>query len=110
MTAVFLTAWVGFTGLERWNELAPWSAAMAAGLFWAGVVAGTWWFAEWTLFPRARHGADAGADPRGAAAPDGEPAEVREARAGTAPDRVGVAAGEPASGLGSARGERTDAR
>ncbi|MFD9377451.1 hypothetical protein ACFWBH_18235 [Streptomyces sp. NPDC059999] len=90
MAAVFLTAWVGFTGLERWSELAPWPAAVAAGLFWACVVAGTWWFAEWTLFPRARRGADGGRDPRTATAPDGGPTEEREAGRDPSPDRVGA--------------------
>ncbi|MER5779543.1 hypothetical protein ABT144_35685 [Streptomyces sp. NPDC002039] len=90
MTAVFLTAWVGFTGLERWSELAPWSAAVAAGLFWAGVVAGTWWFAEWTLFPRARRDADAGRDPRRAVAPDSAPTGERGAERNANPDRVGA--------------------
>ncbi|MFD5936583.1 hypothetical protein [Streptomyces sp. NPDC060333] len=90
MTAVFLTAWVGFTGLERWSELAPWSGAVAAGILWAGVVAGTWWFAEWTLFPRARRGGDADRDPRRVAAPDGGPGGEREAERASDPDRVGA--------------------
>ncbi|MGI5447010.1 hypothetical protein ACQEVM_14785 [Streptomyces sp. CA-243310] len=90
MTAVFLTAWVGFTGLERWSERAPWSAAVAAGMFWAGVVAGTWWFAQWTLFPRARRGADADRGPRRAQAPDSGPGGEQHAERGSVPDRVGA--------------------
>ncbi|MFD3329913.1 hypothetical protein [Streptomyces sp. NPDC058701] len=54
-TAVVLAiSWVVLTGVERWGEGAPWSAAVLSGLLWAVVVTGAWWFAEWTQASRLR--------------------------------------------------------
>ncbi len=48
-TAVVLViSWVVMTGVERVVEHAPWQSAVLRGLLWAGVVAGAWWFSEWT--------------------------------------------------------------
>ncbi|MFE3519772.1 hypothetical protein [Streptomyces sp. NPDC059166] len=48
---VLLTGWVALTAVERWAENSPWPRAMLGGLLWASVVAGVWWFAEWTQSP-----------------------------------------------------------
>ncbi|WP_406406411.1 hypothetical protein OG923_00720 [Streptomyces halstedii] len=48
---VLLSGWLVLTAVERWAEQAPWPDAVAAGLLWACVVAGVWWFAEWTQSP-----------------------------------------------------------
>ncbi|MFI2779986.1 hypothetical protein [Streptomyces sp. ALB3] len=48
---VLISAWVALTAVERWAEDAPWPSAVRGGLVWACVVAGVWWFAEWTQSP-----------------------------------------------------------
>ncbi|MFG2926253.1 hypothetical protein ACGFYA_32715 [Streptomyces sp. NPDC048305] len=48
---VLLSGWVALTAVERWAENSPWPGAMLSGLLWASVVAGVWWFAEWTQSP-----------------------------------------------------------
>ncbi|MEV0012570.1 hypothetical protein AB0M10_31495 [Streptomyces sp. NPDC051840] len=48
---VLLGGWVALTAVERWAENSPWPGAMLSGLLWASVVAGVWWFAEWTQSP-----------------------------------------------------------
>ncbi|MFC8229766.1 hypothetical protein [Streptomyces sp. NPDC057287] len=48
---MLLSGWVALTAVERWAEQAPWSSAVLRGLLWACVVAGVWWFAEWTQSP-----------------------------------------------------------
>ncbi|MFD8798227.1 hypothetical protein [Streptomyces atroolivaceus] len=48
---VLLGGWVALTAVERWAEQAPWPDAVLGGLLWACVVAGVWWFAEWTQSP-----------------------------------------------------------
>ncbi|MFC9948585.1 hypothetical protein [Streptomyces pratensis] len=48
---VLLSGWVVLTAVERWAERAPWPSAVLSGLLWACVVAGVWWFAEWTQSP-----------------------------------------------------------
>jgi hypothetical protein len=53
VVAVLLTGWVVLTAVERWVEQAPWLSAVLAGLLWSCVVAGAWWFAEWTQLTRA---------------------------------------------------------
>jgi hypothetical protein len=53
VVAVLLTGWVVLTAVERWVERAPWPSAVPAGLLWSCVVAGAWWFAEWTQLTRA---------------------------------------------------------
>ncbi|TLQ42743.1 hypothetical protein [Streptomyces marianii] len=57
VAAVLLSAWVVLAAVERWTEKASWSSAVSAGLLWSGVVAGAWWFAEWTQAGRFRPGA-----------------------------------------------------
>ncbi|WP_256076354.1 hypothetical protein [Streptomyces sp. BpilaLS-43] len=59
---VLLIGWVVLASVEHRAEQAPWPRAVPAGLLWACVVAGVWWFAEWTQAPvrtarRARRGA-----------------------------------------------------
>ncbi|MFC9123722.1 hypothetical protein ACFTXO_28625 [Streptomyces sp. NPDC057067] len=58
---VLLSGWVVLTAVERWAEQAPWPGAVRGGLLWACVVAGVWWFAEWTQSPlrTAREAAEA---------------------------------------------------
>lgn len=51
VVTVLLSGWLVLTAVERWAEQAPWPDAVAAGLLWACVVAGVWWFAEWTQSP-----------------------------------------------------------
>ncbi|ATW52273.1 hypothetical protein CGZ69_35480 [Streptomyces peucetius subsp. caesius ATCC 27952] len=53
VVAVLLTGWAVLTAVERWAERAPWPSAVLAGLLWSCVVAGAWWFAEWTQLTRA---------------------------------------------------------
>ncbi|MEU0132884.1 hypothetical protein ABZ172_02405 [Streptomyces sp. NPDC006296] len=48
---MLLSGWVALTGVERWAERAPWPDAVLSGLMWSCVVAGVWWFAEWTQAP-----------------------------------------------------------
>ncbi|MEU1211588.1 hypothetical protein ACFYSH_07895 [Streptomyces sp. NPDC005791] len=48
---VLVSGWVALTAVERWAEHAPWPRAMLGGLLWSCVVAGVWWFAEWTQSP-----------------------------------------------------------
>ncbi|MFE4693907.1 hypothetical protein ACFRH6_28155 [Streptomyces sp. NPDC056749] len=48
---VLLGGWVALTAVERWAEGAPWPSAVLGGLLWSCVVAGVWWFAEWTQSP-----------------------------------------------------------
>ncbi|MFF5724641.1 hypothetical protein [[Kitasatospora] papulosa] len=48
---VLLGGWVALTAVERWAEGAPWPSAVGSGLLWSCVVAGVWWFAEWTQSP-----------------------------------------------------------
>ncbi|MFV0126585.1 hypothetical protein ACLGI4_02505 [Streptomyces sp. HMX112] len=45
---VLVVAWVVLAVVERRAEHAPWGDAVPQGLIWASVVAGVWWFAEWT--------------------------------------------------------------
>ncbi|WP_234433211.1 hypothetical protein [Streptomyces sp. NRRL WC-3549] len=84
---VLLIGWVVLASVEHWAEQEPWPRAVPAGLLWACVVAGVWWFAEWTQSPvrtarrsrgrtpaeggRRRHGAveDPDPHPRGSSAP-----------------------------------------
>ncbi|MFE4214950.1 hypothetical protein [Streptomyces sp. NPDC056844] len=58
---MLLSGWVVLTAVERWAEQAPWPGAVRGGLLWACVVAGVWWFAEWTQSPlrTARQAAEA---------------------------------------------------
>ncbi|PWS51416.1 hypothetical protein DLE01_12405 [Streptomyces sp. FT05W] len=48
---MLLGGWVALTAVERWAEGAPWPSAVRSGLLWSCVVAGVWWFAEWTQSP-----------------------------------------------------------
>ncbi|MEV6264668.1 hypothetical protein AB0M42_28510 [Streptomyces sp. NPDC051784] len=48
---MLLSSWVALTAVERWAEHSPWPSAMLGGLLWSSVVAGVWWFAEWTQSP-----------------------------------------------------------
>ncbi|MFJ9055161.1 hypothetical protein [Streptomyces sp. NPDC102409] len=48
---VLLGGWVALTAVERWAEQEPWPSAVLGGLLWSCVVAGVWWFAEWTQSP-----------------------------------------------------------
>ncbi|MDF6017487.1 hypothetical protein [Streptomyces sp. JH34] len=48
---MLLSGWVVLTAVERWGERAPWPSAVLSGLLWSCVVAGVWWFAEWTQSP-----------------------------------------------------------
>ncbi|MCZ7456932.1 hypothetical protein [Streptomyces sp. WMMC940] len=57
VATVLLSSWVLLAAVERWTEKASWSSAVWAGLLWSGVVAGAWWFAEWTQAGRFRAGA-----------------------------------------------------
>ncbi|MFD3538523.1 hypothetical protein ACFWUQ_03375 [Streptomyces sp. NPDC058662] len=62
---------MALTGVERWNEGASWRAATLSGLVWGVVVAGAWWFAEWTQIGRRREvrpGSRAGTGERSTAA------------------------------------------
>ncbi|MFF4248032.1 hypothetical protein ACFYY2_26705 [Streptomyces sp. NPDC001822] len=58
---VLLSGWVALTAVERVAEGASWPGAALGGLLWASVVAGVWWFAEWTQSPlrTAREAAEA---------------------------------------------------
>ncbi|HWU10952.1 MAG TPA: hypothetical protein VN520_32135 [Streptomyces sp.] len=77
---VLLSGWVALTAVERWGEQAPWPDAALSGLLWACVVAGVWWFAEWTQSPlsTAREAAARKAAARAAARPQGEAPHGRE--------------------------------
>ncbi|MFJ2231604.1 hypothetical protein [Streptomyces halstedii] len=51
VVTVLLSGWLVLTAVEHWAEQESWPDAVAAGLLWACVVAGVWWFAEWTQSP-----------------------------------------------------------
>ncbi|MGW5849949.1 hypothetical protein ACWFQ8_18685 [Streptomyces sp. NPDC055254] len=74
--AVLAISWVALAGVERWNEGASWRAALLSGLVWGVVVAGAWWFAEWTQMGRPR-----GTRPGGGAGTE-EPSARAEAEDG----------------------------
>ncbi|MEU2679698.1 MULTISPECIES: hypothetical protein [unclassified Streptomyces] len=97
---MLLSGWVVLTAVERWAEQAPWPGAVRGGLLWACVVAGVWWFAEWTQSPlrTAREAAEA----REAAASSGPQDGVPHDR-----EREGGADDEPADGR---RGSTTASR
>ena len=61
-TAVLVISWVALTGVERWSEDASWRVALLSGLVWGVVVAGAWWFAEWTQSGRPRVGRPVGGE------------------------------------------------
>lgn len=48
---MLVVGWVVLTAAERYAERSPWPSAMLGGLLWSCVVAGVWWFAEWTQSP-----------------------------------------------------------
>ncbi|AEN14141.1 hypothetical protein K373_05489 [Streptomyces sp. DvalAA-21] len=79
VVTVLLIGWVVLASVEHRAEQAPWPRAVPAGLLWACVVAGVWWFAEWTQAPvrtarRARRGAPGdGARRRHGAVEDPDP-------------------------------------
>ncbi|MFF1414546.1 hypothetical protein ACFVX6_33020 [Streptomyces sp. NPDC058289] len=50
--AVLVISWVALTGVERVSEGASWRMALLSALAWAVVIAGAWWFAEWTQMGR----------------------------------------------------------
>lgn len=93
---VLLSGWVVLAAVERWVEGAAWPTAVAAGFSWACVVAGVWWFAEWTqaqetkadaaraVIPAPSDGERAKAATPAAAPQDGPPA-TGEASAGPPP-------------------------
>ncbi|MFC5174156.1 hypothetical protein [Streptomyces mutomycini] len=86
VVTVLVIGWVVLTAVERWAERSPWPSAMLGGLLWSCVVAGVWWFAEWTQSPlRTARG----------------PAEAREAATVSPKDDAvcdrGAEADEPAS-------------
>ncbi|MBM7442978.1 hypothetical protein [Streptomyces sp. HB132] len=51
VVTVLVIGWVVLTAVERYAERSPWPSAMLGGLLWSCVVAGVWWFAEWTQSP-----------------------------------------------------------
>lgn len=59
VVSVLLGSWVMLAVVERWVEGASWLTAVPAGLLWSSIVAGVWWFAEWTQAGRMRGSADA---------------------------------------------------
>ncbi|MFJ8885570.1 hypothetical protein ACIRJR_19465 [Streptomyces sp. NPDC102402] len=77
---VLLSGWVALTAVERWAERAPWPSAVLGGLLWSGVVAGVWWFAEWTQQPlRTARESRAARESEGTRQPRGEGAcETRD--------------------------------
>ncbi|MGW0791438.1 hypothetical protein ACWD04_25140 [Streptomyces sp. NPDC002911] len=81
---VLLSGWVVLTAVERWAEHAPWPRAVLGGLLWSCVVAGVWWFAEWTQSPlrTARESAAA----HRPVEPHGQDADTDEAAADRQPD------------------------
>ncbi|MEE1752937.1 hypothetical protein [Streptomyces sp. SP18CS02] len=74
VVTVLLSGWVVLTMVERGAEQAPWPTAVLAGLMWSCVVAGVWWFAEWTQSARATAPGEFG-DP-GQRADEERPADV----------------------------------
>ncbi|MFB8121117.1 hypothetical protein ACFC51_35275 [Streptomyces sp. NPDC055962] len=103
---VLLGGWVALTAVERWAEQEPWPGAVLGGLLWACVVAGVWWFAEWTQSPlrtaresRAARAASAQATSArgsGAHASGTAPAPDDDASHDDAPDGQHTDAGAPA--------------
>ncbi|MFF9688775.1 hypothetical protein [Streptomyces sp. NPDC014623] len=85
---VLLSGWAVLAAVERWAERASWPDAVLSGLLWACVVAGVWWFAEWTQAPlsTAREAAARKAAVRAAAHPQNE-----------APHGRGAGTGDPAA-------------
>ncbi|MEU0304498.1 hypothetical protein ABZ252_34365 [Streptomyces sp. NPDC006175] len=101
---MLLIGWSVLTGVERWAERVPWPGAALGGLVWACVVAGVWWFAEWTQSPlRTARQAAAAREPAAAPGPDDEaPHEPDTATdtgtgTGTGTDGEQVVAGRPGS-------------
>ncbi|MFI5864011.1 hypothetical protein [Streptomyces sp. NPDC051546] len=47
-TAVLVISWAALTVVERVAEGASWRMALLSALVWGIVIAGAWWFAEWT--------------------------------------------------------------
>ncbi|MEU0126963.1 hypothetical protein [Streptomyces sp. NPDC006289] len=71
---VLLSGWVVLTAVERVAEEAPWARAVLGGLMWAALVAGVWWFAEWTQSPLRTARESAAARRRAENTPHDEPA------------------------------------
>ncbi|MFJ6852161.1 hypothetical protein ACIQM3_16780 [Streptomyces sp. NPDC091271] len=99
---VLLIGWLVLTGVERWAERAPWPSAVLGGLMWACVVAGVWWFAEWTQSPlrTARQSAEARERAAGHRPKDEAP---HEPGTDTGTDGGQVVAGRPDSSAPSRR-------
>ncbi|MFB4420147.1 hypothetical protein C5F59_003535 [Streptomyces sp. QL37] len=99
---VLLSGWLVLTGVERWAEGAAWPSAVLSGLMWACVVAGVWWFAEWTQSPlrTARQAAEARERAAGPGPTDEAP---HGPGADTGADGEQAAAGRPDSSTPSRR-------
>ncbi|MFD6278959.1 hypothetical protein ACFWFI_25840 [Streptomyces sp. NPDC060209] len=89
---MLLSGWVVLTAVERWAERAPWPGAVLGGLLWSCVVAGVWWFAEWTQSPLRTARERAAARESAAAGPRKDEAP-REQDAGTDEPVVGRSSG-----------------
>lgn len=99
---VLLSGWVVLTAVERWGEQTPWPRAALGGLLWSCLVAGVWWFAEWTQSPlrmarepaahrsadEAPHRQDAAADASAAAGQPDSAGRPGHSPRGPSPDAV----------------------
>ncbi|MFE4453012.1 hypothetical protein [Streptomyces sp. NPDC056796] len=105
---VLLSGWVALTAVERWADRSPWPEAVLGGLLWSCVVAGAWWFAEWTQSPlrtaRERAAARESAEAR-------ESGAARGRTAGTPGEEVprerGAGTGDPFAGSSSGASARS---